>query len=101
VADDDAALRVVAKLVPAGTVLRRGRALPAPRNSREVVTFLPFLLVGLVPSFSSFFMAALEEYGLLLVHPTPNAVVTLALFAHACEVFVGGEPVDGTALPLL
>ena len=48
-------------------------------------------MVGQVPPFLPFFMAALEEYG-LLVHPTPNAVVTLALFAHACEAFVGVSP---------
>ena len=68
-ADDDAALRVAAKLVPAGTVLRHGGASPAFRSMREVVTFLPFLLVGLVPPFSLFFMAALEEYDLHLKGP--------------------------------
>ena len=70
-ADDDAALRVTAKLVPAGTVLRRSGAFPALRNTQEVVTFLPFLLVGLVPHFLLFFMVALEEYGLHLVHLNP------------------------------
>ena len=56
------------------------------------MTFLPFLLVGLVPPYSPFFMAALEEYGLHLVHLTPNAILTLALFALACEAFVGVNP---------
>ena len=65
------------------------RAFPAPQHTREMVTFLPFLLMGLVPPFSPFFMAALEEYGLHMVHLTPNAILTLTLFAHACEVFVG------------
>ena len=27
-----------------------------------------------------------------LVHLTPNAILTLALFAHACEAFVGVRP---------
>ena len=75
-ADDDAAVEVAAKLVPAGIVLRRGGAYPALRHAREVVTFLPYLLVGLVPPFSPFFMATLEEYGL-----TPNVILILALFA--------------------
>jgi hypothetical protein len=91
-ADDDAALRVAAKLVLAGTVLRWGGASSAFRNVREVVTFLPFLLVGLVPTYSPFFMAALEEYGLHLMYLTPNAILILALFAHACEAFVGVNP---------
>jgi len=34
-------------------------------------------------------MAALDEYGLHMVHLTPNAILTLTLFAHACEAFVG------------
>ena len=76
-------------MVPAGTVLCRGRAFPAIHNARELVTFLPFLLVGLVPPFSPFFMAALEEYGLHLVHVTPNAILTLAFFVHACEALWG------------
>ena len=46
-ANDDAAMEVAAKLVPAGTMLRRGGAVPTPRNAREVVTFLAFLVVGL------------------------------------------------------
>ena len=91
-ANDDAAMEVAAKLVPAGTVLRRAGAFPVLRHTQEVVTFLPFLLAGLVPPFSPFFMAALEEYGLHMVHLTSNAILTLALFAHACEAFVGVRP---------
>ena len=43
-----------------------------PTHTREVVTFLPFLLVGLIPPFSPFFMAALEEFDLHMVHLTPT-----------------------------
>ena len=80
---------MAAKLVPAVTVLCRGGAFPALWSTREVVTILPFLLVGLVQPFSPFFMAALEEYGLHLVHLTPNAILTLAFFVHACEALWG------------
>jgi hypothetical protein len=82
-ADDDAALRVAVKLVPVGTLLRRGGAFLALRKSREVVTFLTFLLVGLVPCFSPFFMAALKEYDLHLMHltPTPSSLLRF-LRAH-------------------
>ncbi|RLN25605.1 uncharacterized protein C2845_PM07G11660 [Panicum miliaceum] len=71
------------------TVLRAGEHKPAPR---EIVTFLPFLLVGLVPPFSPFFVAALEAYAIHLVHLTPNAILTLAIFAHACEMFFRVAP---------
>ena len=34
----------------------------------------------------------LEEFAIHLVHLTPNAVLTLALFAYVCEMFVGVQP---------
>jgi hypothetical protein len=37
-------------------------------------------------------MEVLEEFGLHLVHLTPNAVLTLVLFVHVCEAFVGVSP---------
>ena len=56
----DDGVGVAEKLVPVGTVLRRGGAFLAPRNSQEVVVFLSFLVVGLAPPFSLFFVAVLE-----------------------------------------
>ena len=50
-ADDDVTVGVEEKLVLAGTVLHRGEAFSVLCHAREVVTFLPFLLVGLVPLF--------------------------------------------------
>ena len=85
-------MEVAEKLVPAGTVLHRGDAFPVLYHAREVVTFLSLLLVGLAPPFSPFMMAVLEEFALHLVHLTPSVVLTLALFAHACEAFVGVRP---------
>jgi hypothetical protein len=56
------------------------------------VFFLPFAMAGLVPPFSSFFMDVLEFYDLQMAHLTPNAVMTLAIFAHLCEMFIGVRP---------
>jgi hypothetical protein len=57
-----------------------------------VVTFLAFLAVGMAPPFLPFMMAALEEFASHLVNLAPNAVLTLALFAHACKMFMGVQP---------
>ena len=56
---------------------------------KEVVILLPFIMAGLVPPFLPFFVVALEAFALHMVHLTPNAILTLALFAHTCEMFVG------------
>jgi hypothetical protein len=96
----DDGVGVAEKLVLAGTVLRWDGAFPVPCNAREVVIFLSFLVVGLALAFLPFFVALLEEFALHLVHLTPNTVLMLALFAHACEMFVGGAT-DGGALPPL
>lgn len=31
-------------------------------------------------------------YTLCLVHLTPNSVITLVIFTHECEMFVGVQP---------
>jgi hypothetical protein len=49
-------------------------------------------MAGLVPPFSPFFMEVLEAYAIHMVHLIPNVVVTLVLFAHACEIFVDVQP---------
>ena len=66
-------VEVARKVVPAGTVVRQGGDFPSPRNAREVVTFLSFLMVGMAPPFSPFLAATHEEYAIHLVHLTPNA----------------------------
>ena len=66
-------VEVVRKVVRTGTVVRQGGDFPAPRNVREVVTFLAFLMVGMAPPFSPFLAATHEEYAIHLVHLTPNA----------------------------
>nr|AAT73650.1 hypothetical protein [Oryza sativa Japonica Group] len=69
-----------------------GEGRPAPDYPGRSVFFLPFAMAGLVPPFSSFFMDVLEFYDLQMAHLTPNAVMTLAIFAHLCEMFIGVRP---------
>ena len=54
--------------------------------------FTCFLVAGLVPPMSAFSVAVLAEYGLLLAHLHPNAILTLAMFQYLCECFVGIDP---------
>nr|AAT77887.1 hypothetical protein [Oryza sativa Japonica Group]ABF98705.1 retrotransposon protein, putative, unclassified [Oryza sativa Japonica Group] len=49
-------------------------------------------MAGLVPPFSIFFMDILEFYDLQMAHLTLNAIMTLAIFAHLCEMFIGVRP---------
>nr|AAT81755.1 hypothetical protein [Oryza sativa Japonica Group]ABF97408.1 retrotransposon protein, putative, unclassified [Oryza sativa Japonica Group] len=70
-------------------IVSLGEGCPAPRYPGRSVFFLPFAMAGLVPPFSSFFMDVLEFYDLQMAHLTPNAVMTLAIFAHLCEMFIG------------
>ncbi|BAB90320.1 erythrocyte binding protein 3-like protein [Oryza sativa Japonica Group] len=73
-------------------IVSLGEGCPAPRYPGRSVFFLPFAMAGLVPLFSSFFMDVLEFYDLQMAHLTPNAVMTLAIFAHLCEMFIGVRP---------
>nr|CAE03901.2 OSJNBb0026I12.9 [Oryza sativa Japonica Group] len=73
-------------------IVSLGKGCPAPRYPGRSVFFLPFAMAGLVPPFSSFFMDVLEFYDLQMAHLTPNAVMTLVIFAHLCEMFIGVRP---------
>nr|CAE05029.2 OSJNBa0044M19.16 [Oryza sativa Japonica Group]CAE05528.2 OSJNBa0053B21.2 [Oryza sativa Japonica Group] len=73
-------------------VVALGEGRPAPHYPGRSVFFLSFAMAGLVPPFSSFFMDVLELYDLQMAHLTPNAVMTLAIFAHLCEMFIGVRP---------
>ena len=59
------------------------------RTSLDVPIFKCFIRAGLVPPRSLFLSVVLEEYGLCLAQLHPNAVLTLAIFQHLCEAFVG------------
>ena len=82
-------------LVPAGrrgeTVVRLATHPPDP-DANETVIFASFITAGLLPLFSAFFLAVLEDFGVQLLHLSPNSVVILAIFAHLCEMFVGVMP---------
>nr|AAP54441.2 retrotransposon protein, putative, unclassified [Oryza sativa Japonica Group] len=73
-------------------IVTLGEGRPAPDYPGRSVFFLPFAMAGLVPPFSSFFMDVLKFYDLQMAHLTPNAVMTLAIFAHLCEMFIGVRP---------
>lgn len=71
-------------------ILGEGR--PTPRYSEKLVFFLSFAMAWRIPSFSSFFYDIVDFYGFQMVHLTSNAVMTLAIFAHLCEMFIGVRP---------
>ena len=58
----------------------------------QVRFFSCFLMSGLVPPFSDFFLQMMAEYGLLVLQLHPNVVSVMAVFAHLCENFVGVYP---------
>jgi hypothetical protein len=47
--------------------------------------FLFSVFAGLLPPFSSFFLAILETYGIQAIHLHPKSVTLLAVFAYTCE----------------
>jgi hypothetical protein len=58
----------------------------------EFVLFNLYIMCGLVPPFSSFFLLLLEEFGLQLHHLTPHSILHVAVFAHFMEMFMGVRP---------
>lgn len=58
----------------------------------QIVTFAAFVVAGLIPPFSEFFMDVLMKYGVRMAQLSPNALLTLATFSHLCEAFVGVMP---------
>lgn len=58
----------------------------------ETIIFLSFLLSGLLPPFSHFFLAILDDFQIQLLHLTPNSIMMLAIFTHLYEMFVGVLP---------
>ena len=60
--------------------------------TRDVQLFSCFVAAGLVPPASLFFLAVVASFGLHISHLHPNAMLTLAIFQHLCEGFVGIRP---------
>jgi hypothetical protein len=54
--------------------------------------FLFSVFAGLVPPFSPFLLAILETYGIQAIHLHPKSITLLAVFACACEVWIGIKP---------
>lgn len=69
----------------------------AELGTGQMQFFSNFFMSGLVPPLLEFFTHIIEEYGFLLLQLHPNAITTLAVFAHLCENFVGVVP----SVPLL
>src|SRR3954464_9757987 len=71
------------------------RVLPAAAQ-KQYPTGYPFFAVffycGLCPPYSEFFCDIMYTYNIHLLDFTPNAVLTMAVFAHLCENFVGVRP---------
>jgi hypothetical protein len=67
----------------------------APQDTLPMMAQLFFLFsvfAGLVPPFSPFFLAILETYEIQAVHLHPKSVTLLAVFAYACEAWIGIKP---------
>jgi hypothetical protein len=46
----------------------------------------------MVPPFSPFLLAILESYGIQAIHLHPRSFALLAIFAYACEAWIGIKP---------
>jgi hypothetical protein len=58
----------------------------------DVLALLPLLFAGLMLPFSPFLLAILETYGIQAIHLHPKSVALLAVFAYACEAWIGIKP---------
>nr|ABA98475.2 retrotransposon protein, putative, unclassified [Oryza sativa Japonica Group] len=85
----DRHLSLPRKIMPEGAVVRAGELRPRPLYPERSVHLLSFAMAGLIPPFSGFFHEVLDFYEIHALHLAPNAVMTLAIFAHLCEMFIG------------
>jgi hypothetical protein len=89
----DAVRRLLGWTAPANAgKVRAGRVSLRDLAAGEFVLFNSYIMCGLVPPISSFFLLLLEEFGLQLHHLTPHSVLLAAVFAHFMEMFVGVRP---------
>jgi hypothetical protein len=61
-------------------------------HPNDFVYFSAYVLAGLVPSLSSFFLVLLEHYELQLQHLSLHSITLVVIFAHFCEMFMGVRP---------
>jgi hypothetical protein len=74
------------------THIWHGRALWDTLPAMAQPFFLFSVFAGLVPPFSPFFLAILETYGIQAIHLHPKSITLLAVFAYACEAWIGIKP---------
>jgi hypothetical protein len=88
----DSVRRLLGWSVPAQAgKIRAGKIPLRDLAAGEFVLFNSYIMCGLVPPISSFFLLLLEEFGLQLHHLTPHSVLVV-VFAHFMEMFVGVRP---------
>jgi hypothetical protein len=66
-----------------------------PRDTLPMMAqpfFLFSLFAGQVPPFFPFLLAILETYRIQAIHLHPKSVALLAIFAYACEAWIGIKP---------
>jgi hypothetical protein len=89
----DAVRRLLGWTAPAyAGKVRAGKIPLRDLAAGEFVLFNLYIMCGLVPPISSFFLLLLEEFGLQLHHLTRHSVLLVAVFAHLMEMFVGVRP---------
>jgi hypothetical protein len=89
----DSVRRLLGWIAPAQAgKVRAGKIPLRDLAAGEFVLFNSYIMCGLVPPISSFFLLLLEEFGLQLHHLTPHSVLLVAVFAHFMEMFVGVCP---------
>ena len=74
------------------TLVLSAEASKSKKCPRGYYFFPVFFYCGLCPPFSDFLCDIMNTYGFHLLDFTPNAVLTMAVFAHLCENFVGILP---------
>ena len=67
------------------TVVHPGAAYPGTLSMKTYPFFCRSIVAGLVPPFSSFFMAVLNHYQIQPLHLRPDSYLLLSIFAFYCE----------------
>ena len=74
------------------TVAHPGTTPPSTLPENSYPFFYRSIIAGLVPPFSSLFMAVLDHYGIQPLHFRPDSYLLLSIFAFYCEGFLGVRP---------
>ena len=74
------------------TVLQAGTAKLDTLSARLYPFFYHTIFAGLIPPFSTFFLAILAHYQIQPLHLHPDSILILSIFAFYCEVFLGVMP---------